>query len=104
MTDDDSAPEKPRQHWSFDQRINVAHLLTTVAMVAGLFGYASAIDKRIAVLEEKAIAQRERDTQQDSQALAALQLLRSDLADLRGEVREANRKLERYFDRREGGK
>lgn len=95
-------PEAPRpHHWSFDQRINVGHLLTTLAMAASLFVYAGAIDKRIAVLEEKAAAQRERDVQQDSQTAAALLLIRNDLADMRGELREASRKIERYFDRQE---
>lgn len=93
--------ETPRPHWSFDQRINVGHLLTTFAMAASLFVYAGAVDRRIAVLEEKALAQRERDVQQDSQAAAALLLLRNDLADMRGEVRESTRAIQRYMERRE---
>lgn len=101
MTDED---KRDRPHWSFDQRINVGHLLTTIGMAAGLFVYAGAIDRRIAVLEEKAAAQRERDIQQDSQAASALLLLRNDLTDMRGELREATRSIQRYVERRENGK
>lgn len=97
---EDDPPPRPH-HWSIDQRINVGHLLTTLAMAASLFVYTGAIDKRIAVLEEKAAAQRERDVQQDSQTAAALLLIRNDLTDMRAELREASRKIERYFDRRE---
>jgi hypothetical protein len=53
------------------------------------------------VLEEKAAAQRERDVQQDSQTAAALLLIRNDLTDMRVELREATRKVERYLERRD---
>lgn len=85
-------------HWSVDTRLNIAHLLTTIGLVAGLFAYAGAIDRRIATLEERSAAQRERDAQQDASGAAALLLLRADIADLRGELREANRALQRYIE------
>lgn len=98
MTSEDRST---RPHWSFDQRINVGHLLTTIAMAASLFVYAGAIDRRIAVLEATSVHQEKRDAQQDSQTAAALLLIRNDLTDMRGEIREATRKLERYMERRD---
>ena len=89
----------PQSHWSIDTRLNVAHLLTTIALVGGLFSYANGIEKRLANLETQAQAQQQRDAQQDAQASAALLLLRADIADLRGELREANRALQRYMER-----
>lgn len=98
MADETRSTRSGASHWSVDTRLNVAHLLTTLSLVGGLFAYANAIDRRIAVLEEKAASQRERDIGQDSQASAALLLLRADIADLRGELREANRALQRYIE------
>lgn len=86
-------------HWSVDTRLNIAHLFATISMAAALFGYANAIDQRITRLEERSVAQRERDAQQDSQAAAALHLLRTELAEMRAEMREANRALQRYIER-----
>lgn len=99
MADETRSTRSSAGHWSVDTRLNVAHLLTTISLVAGLFAYANAIDRRIAVLEEKAASQRERDLSQDSQTASALLLLRADIADLRGELREANRALRGYMER-----
>lgn len=96
--------EEQRQHWSFDQRINVAHLLSTVALLITLIGVVVATDRRITLLEAGAAQQERRDAAQDSQVAAALLLLRNEIADMRGEVREAGRRLERYMERREEGK
>lgn len=84
--------------FSFDKHINVGHVLTTLAMAASIFFWGNAMDKRVTVLEERARAQEQRDSSQDSALAGALLLLRNDIADLRGELREQNRRLERYLD------
>lgn len=93
--------EEQRQHWSFDQRVNVAHLLSTVALLITLIGVVVATDRRITLLEAAAATQEKRDTAQDSQVAAALLLLRNEIADMRTEIRETGRRLERYVERQE---
>lgn len=46
-----------RKHWHLDKTLNLSHLLTTVAIAGSLFAYASGMDKRVVVLEEKMQAQ-----------------------------------------------
>ena len=86
--------------FSFDKHINVGHVLTTFAMAASIFFWGNAMDKRVTVLEERARAQEQRDQSQDAAMAGALLLLRSDLAEVRSDIREANRKLERYLEAR----
>lgn len=88
-----------REPWHLDKRVNLGHLLTTLSLAVAIFVWASAMDRRVAVLEEKAAVQRERDANQDSTASAAVILLRNELTGLRDEIRETNRKLDRIFER-----
>lgn len=90
--------EQPKRHFALDPTVNVGHILTTLTMAAAIFAWGNAMDRRMAILEEKAHTQEKRDTQQDNTAASALLLLRADFADLRGEIRETNRKVERYIE------
>jgi hypothetical protein len=90
--------EQPRKHFALDPTVNISHILATLTMAASIFMWGNAMDRRMAVLEEKAHSQEKRDTQQDTTAASALLLLRADFADLRGEIRETNRKVERYIE------
>lgn len=89
-------PERP--HWSLDLKVNVGHILTTLGLAAGLFTWGSAIDRRLAVLEEKATMQASIDSKQDTASQAATLLLRSDLAGMKAEISETNRKLDRLIE------
>jgi hypothetical protein len=97
----DQQPEQPAGMWQWDKHVNVGHVLTTLSMAAAIFWWGSAMDKRVAVLEEQYRAQQQRDQQQDSSTAAAILLLRGDFAELRGEIRETNRRLERYVEGRQ---
>lgn len=88
-----------REPWHLDKRVNLGHLLTTLSLAVAIFAWGSAMDRRVAVLEEKAAAQRERDAGQDSAAGTAVILLRNELTGLHDEIRETNRKLDRIFER-----
>lgn len=90
--------DERNRHFSLDPTVNIGHILTTLTMAAAIFAWGNAMDRRMAILEEKAHTQEKRDAQQDTTAASALLLLRSDFADLRGEVRETNRKVERYIE------
>lgn len=93
-------PQHPpeRQRWALDLKVNVGHILTTLGLAAGLFTWGSAIDRRLAVLEEKASTQASIDTKQDSASQAATLLLRADLAGMKAEISETNRKLDRLIE------
>ena len=96
MTEEEAHRDRP--HWSLDMRINVGHLLTTAVMAASVFAWGNSMDKRVAVLEEKAQAQAVTDSRQDQAAQAAVLLLRADLAAMRAEAVETNRKLDRLIE------
>lgn len=42
-----------RRHWRLDKTLNVSHILTTLVIAGSLFAYASNMDRRVAILEEK---------------------------------------------------
>ncbi|MFZ4110389.1 MAG: hypothetical protein ACOYKQ_07965 [Polymorphobacter sp.] len=86
--------------FQWDRHINVGHVLTTLAMAGSIVFWGNAMDKRVAVLEEQYRTQQQRDAQQDNATATALLLLRSDFADMRGETRELNRRIERYIEAR----
>lgn len=77
--------------WHLDKRINVGHLLTTVVLAVSLFSWASVLEKRLAVLEEKALQQRINDDRQD---VVVHQLS----VTIRDELRDMNKKLDRLVE------
>lgn len=80
--------EQDEKRWHIDKTVNLAHVLTTMGLIAALFAWGGDVDKRIALLEEQKIVQRALDMQQDEQARAAVSLLRE-------EIRDIGRKLDR---------
>lgn len=80
--------EQDEKRWHIDKTVNLAHVLTTMGLIAALFAWGGGVDKRIALLEEQKIVQRALDMQQDEQARAAVSLLRE-------EIRDVGRKLDR---------
>lgn len=80
--------EQDEKRWHIDKTVNLAHVLTTMGLIAALFAWGGGVDKRIALLEEQKIVQRALDVQQDEQARAAVSLLRE-------EIRDIGRKLDR---------
>lgn len=80
--------EQDEKRWHIDKTVNLAHVLTTMGLIAALFVWGGDVDKRIALLEEQKIVQRALDVQQDEQAHAAVSLLRE-------EIRDIGRKLDR---------
>lgn len=95
MTDDDAS-----RPWHLDRRVNIGHVFTTLSLAGAIFVWGSAMDRRVAVLEEKARAQAERDSAQDVSLASALVLLRNEFSDLRAEVRQTNQKIDRFIERR----
>ena len=44
-------PITTENHWHLDKRLNIGHILTTLALVIAAFSYTSGIDKRVTVVE-----------------------------------------------------
>jgi len=74
-------------HWSFDKRINLAHILTTLALAAGLATYLVAQEKRMTALEQYALAQKLRDERQDLDVREAKADVSSLFKDIKEEIR-----------------
>jgi hypothetical protein len=74
-----------KARWQLDRHINVGHLLTTIALMAGLFLWGSRMEQRIAVLED-------RYNRQDAATAEAFR-------ELKIELREMSRKLDRWQER-----
>jgi len=67
--------------WHLDKRLNVGHILTTILLVGALLGIWTDMDKRVTRLEVQ---------QEESQRVAA---------DIKRELREINRKMDRLIER-----
>lgn len=88
-----------RRQWHLDKRLNISHILTTIVLAGGMLGWGSAMDRRVAVLEERAAAQRLIDDRQDADMLRALGLIKEESRLLRDELRDQGRKLDRLIER-----
>lgn len=82
-----TSPE--RRQWHLDKTLNISHLLTTLVIAASIFAYASGMDKRVAVLEEKIQTQaaHSQQTSQEVRDLAndvkyELRMLRTELMNI----------------------
>lgn len=75
-----------RRSWHLDKTLNVSHIITTLAIAGTLFGYASSMDKRVAILEEQMRSQQQATiSTQDS--VRSLQVdVRDELRALRAEI------------------
>jgi hypothetical protein len=67
----------------FDKTINLGHLLTIISFVIIAMMQWSIMDKRVVILEEFRVAQRERDVAQDIVSKDKFQEVRDALLDLR---------------------
>lgn len=81
--------QEPYRKWHVDKTLNIGHLLTTLVIAGSAFMYASGMDKRVAVLEEKTTAQARiaEQSQTNTRELAndvkdEIRLLRSDMMDI----------------------
>lgn len=93
MSDD----RKP--HWYFRKEINVSHILATATIAVSAFAWAGAMDRRVTVLETRLDHQTMRDEAQDHNMREMIASRRVELQEIRSEVRETNRKLDRLIER-----
>lgn len=67
--------DRQESHWTLDRRVNLAHIVATLAMAGTLAAYLIKQEARLVVLEEHRISQLARDVRQDQ-----------DMRDLRAEI------------------
>lgn len=88
-----------RRHWHLDKRLNVSHLLTTIVLATGMIGWGAAMDRRVAILEEREATQKLIDARQDADLMRTHTMLRDEIRAGRDEVRDLARKLDRLIER-----
>jgi hypothetical protein len=85
--------ERDKPGWTFQKEISVGNVITILCVVvAGLSAW-STLDKRVALTEERAIAQRQVDERQDAEAA------RRDVQ-TQAALERINAKLDRIMERR----
>jgi TolA-binding protein len=72
--------------WHLDKRVNIGHIVTTLALAVGLFAWAGAVERKVAVLEAQVAANKE-------QVSDTLLTIKQELRELRDELRTMNRSL-----------
>lgn len=102
MIDDREPTASFRQqgHWALDLRVNVAHILTTLALAGSVAVYVSRMDARLTVLEEHRNMQLARDLRQD----ADYRDLKVDIAATIKDLRDEMRGLRDDLNGRRGGR
>ena len=90
----ENAPTSEKR-WHIDKTINLAHMLTTMGLIAALFAWGGDVDKRIALLEDNRVVQKAIDMQQDEQAREAVLLLREELRDVGHKLDRLSENLQR---------
>ena len=89
----ESIPADDPRKVRFDMTINLGHVITVIACVMAVMVNWSLMDKRIVVLEEFRIGQRERDSAQDIVSKEKFQEVRDGLTDLRRSVEKVADRL-----------
>lgn len=90
-TEQDPDPGRIR----FDRTINLGHVLTFIGfIVTGMIGW-SAMDKRVAVLEEARKVQEARDIAQDGRLSEKMGEIRDSLTELKRGVEQVRDRLEK---------
>lgn len=79
--------------WHLDKRVNIGHLAATLTLAVAIVGWGAAIDRRLAVSEEKLAAMQLDQGKQDAR-------LESVVIQLRDDMKEMIRKLDRLVEAR----
>ena len=79
--------------WHWKKEVQIGHIISTVIVAASAFMYITSMEKRITLIEQQLMAQKERDMRQDQATTEALHLIR-------GQLEKMDSKLDRALDRR----
>lgn len=88
----DSSRERQRR-FHFDPTINAGHVLTMVSMLLVVVTAWASLDKRVVVLEEAKVYQRQRDENQDT-------VIKDKMSDIKETLRELKESIESLSSKR----
>lgn len=80
-----------RPRLKFDPTVNAGHILTFIAMLAGVMTSYSLLDKRVGLLEEKARAAVVQSDDRQQEQKESLREIKSDIKDLQRSVNDISR-------------
>lgn len=82
-----------RRRLTFDPTINAGHVLTFVGFLVTIGLSYSILDKRVGVLEEKALSASSQQTERQAEQKESLKEIKVDIKDLQRSVNEIGRAL-----------
>jgi hypothetical protein len=88
---DRRAVMEPRQEWHLDRRLQITHILSTMATVVGAALYLADIRKDVEVLKAQQVVQTVRDQKQDADQLEIKR-------DLQEQYKAIDAKLDRLIE------
>lgn len=86
------------RHWSLDKRVNISHIIGTLLLAGSIMTWAANMNDRLTRLEENKITQNQIDARQDRAIQEALEALRSNLSDVKVDLRAIRSRLDRMLD------
>jgi hypothetical protein len=81
--------------WHLDKKVNLSHIVATLMLAAAIFTWGSKIEQRIALVESASQRQASIDQAQDQE-------FRRYVVEMREDIRELSRKIEKLIDSRGG--
>lgn len=90
-----SRPQDADTAWHLDKKVNISHILATLTLAGAIFTWGSKIEQRIALVEASAVRQQAVDQAQDQE-------FRSSLVEMREDIRELSRKIDKLIETRGG--
>lgn len=76
-----------------DKKVNISHILATLTLAAAIFTWGSKIEQRVALVESSTARQAQVDQAQDQE-------FRRYVVEMREDVREMSRKIEKLIESR----
>jgi len=90
-----SRPQDADTAWHLDKKVNISHILATLTLAGAIFTWGSKIEQRIALVEASAVRQQAVDQAQDQE-------FRRSVVEMREDIRELSRKIDKLIDSRGG--
>ena len=81
--------------WHLDKKVNLSHIVATLTLAAAIFMWGSKIEQRIALVEASSTRQAQVDQAQDQE-------FRRSVVEMREDIRELSRKIDKLIDSRGG--
>ena len=81
-----------KEYFHMDRTVNIGHILTTITLAVSAMMYVTTMDKRMAVLEAKALAQADVIVQMQQSQRDGTREVRDEIRGLRSELMDVLRK------------